>query len=247
MNANIPKRIIQTGKSRDLPLLSKAVVWNIKSLNPNFEYLFFDDPIQRYDFFRYLAIYHFGGFYFDLDVLLSSSLEDLLDSGCVFPFEELTIHSFLRQQYGMDWEIGNYAFGAKPRHPFIEAIIENCVRAQEEPKWAEQMFRRIPRVFRKEFFVVDTTGPGLISRTLAEYPDAVKDVRVLFPENCCDPGSWHCFGSYGVHLQEGGWRSRKNLVARRLASVWESWTRSRLLGESLRLGGTRSLSFKKPA
>src|SRR5215469_12232239 len=105
MRAKIPKRIIQTDKSSDLPLLARASATNLRLLNPDFEYLFFDDAsveefidaefpqyrpvfdsfpvrIQRYDFFRYLAVYHFGGFYFDTDVLLSSALEDLLEFGC---------------------------------------------------------------------------------------------------------------------------------------------------------------------
>jgi mannosyltransferase OCH1-like enzyme len=43
MQLKIPKRIIQTGKSLDLPLFSKAATANIKLLNPDFEYLFFDD------------------------------------------------------------------------------------------------------------------------------------------------------------------------------------------------------------
>ena len=106
LNSRIPKRIIQTSKSLDLPLRSKAAVANVRLLNPDFEYLFFNDeqvekfideefpkyrnvfksfryPIQRYDFFRYLAVYHFGGFYFDMDVFLASSLTDLLGFGCV--------------------------------------------------------------------------------------------------------------------------------------------------------------------
>src|SRR5262245_37394105 len=135
MQAGIPRRIIQTAKSRDLPLLEQAVVANIRLLNPDFEYLFFDDAdverfidehfsqhrelvesfpvrIQRYDFFRYLAIFHLGGFYLDTDVLLARGLDDLCGFGCVFPFEELSIHRFLRDRHGMDWEIGNYAFGA---------------------------------------------------------------------------------------------------------------------------------------
>ena len=99
MIEKIPRRIIQTEKSRDLPLLAKAAVTNLRLLNPSFEYLFFDDlqveefiddefpqyrpvfdsfsvKIQRYDLFRYLAVYRLGGFYFDTDVLLASSLED---------------------------------------------------------------------------------------------------------------------------------------------------------------------------
>jgi hypothetical protein len=268
MRPRIPKRIIQTGKSSDLPLLAKAAVANVRLLNPDFEYLFFDDkgvndfirqedseyqsifnsfryPIQRYDFFRYLAVYRYGGFYFDLDVFLATNLSDLLDFSCVFPFEELTINMFLRREYGIDWEIGNYAFGAAASHPFIEAIIKNCVRAQREPEWPEPMMRSIPQILRQDYYIYNTTGPGLLSRTLAENPDIAKHVEVLFPENVCDSTNWHRFGELGVHLMDGTWRLGKGLLRRRFTKLWMSWTRKRLLKESLRLGESRSLEFKK--
>jgi mannosyltransferase OCH1-like enzyme len=268
MQIKIPKRIIQTGRSVDLPLFSKAAAANIKLLNPDFEYLFFDDkqveefmgkqpsecreafhafrfPIQRYDFFRYLAIYQHGGFYFDLDVFLASNLSSLLNYGCVFTFEELTLYKFLHRQYGMDWEIGNYAFGAAAGHPFICAIIENCLRAQRDSEWANVMMKSIPRLFREDFYVLCTTGPGLVTRTLAEYSDAAMQVKILFPENVCDAKTWHRFGSFGVHLQDATWRKQKNIVRRRLARFWESWTRKRALKESMKLGECRSLEFKK--
>src|SRR5215469_9737983 len=120
MQHQIPKRIIQTGKCDLQPLRSRAVMSNIRALNPDYEYLFFDNArveefiecefpvyrgvfqsfrfsIQRYDFFRYLAVYRYGGFYFDLDVLLARSLSDLLEHGCVFPFEALTLSHFMRK------------------------------------------------------------------------------------------------------------------------------------------------------
>ena len=98
---------------------AKAAAANLKLLHPGWEHLYFDDgdirrfvsaefpqyqavfdgfprTIQRIDFFRYLAVFRFGGFYFDLDVFLSESLSRLLDCGCVFPFEELTANRFLR-------------------------------------------------------------------------------------------------------------------------------------------------------
>ena len=110
MSYRIPKRIIQTGKRPEQSLPIRAFMSSVRLLNPDYEYLFFDDgrveefiaqefpqyravfesfeaPIQRYDFFRYLAVYHFGGFYLDLDVLLGSGLSTLLERGCVFPFE----------------------------------------------------------------------------------------------------------------------------------------------------------------
>lgn len=265
----IPKRIIQTDRSRELPLLARAASANLRLLNPDFEYLFFDDAdveefieaefpyyrpimdsfpvrIQRYDFFRYLAIYRFGGFYFDTDVLLASPLDDLLGFGCVFSFEELGIRTFLSKEYGMDWEIGNYAFGATPQHPFLKAIISNCIRAQQHPEWADPMLRSIPRMFRRDEFVLATTGPGLVSRTLAEYPGASEQVKVLFPKDIFDRGSWHCFGSYGIHLQAGGWRKHEGLVRRVLRRHWEAWRRKSLLRDSLNRGAIRELKFKTP-
>jgi inositol phosphorylceramide mannosyltransferase catalytic subunit len=269
MIENIPKRIIQVwGKSADMPLFAKASATNLRLLHPNFEYLFFDDArieefidaefpeyrpvfdsfpsqIQHYDFFRYLAIYRFGGFYFDTDVFLVSSIEDLLGFNCVFPFEMLGTNRFLSNEYGMDWEVGNYAFGAAAGHPFLKAIIQNCVRARQDPEWASIMLKWIPRMFRREAYVLATTGPGLVSRTLAEYPGASEQVKVLFPENVCDQNSWYCFGTYGVHLQVGTWRRREGLVHRVLHRFWESRIRQGLRKESLKRGGKRELEFKR--
>lgn len=235
---------------------------NIRLLNPDYEYLFFDDervrtfieqefpqyreafdffrfPIQRYDFFRYLAIYRYGGFYFDLDVLLASGLSGLLESGCVFPFEGLTYSHFLRTHHKMDWQIGNYAFGAAPGHPFLEAIIGNCVRAQKEPSWVKPMMRGVPALSGAEFFVLNTTGPGLISRTLAENVELAKTVTVLFPDDVCDVRNWNRFGDLGVHFMEASWRAPKSFLRRKLAQYLENRKLQRLLKQSLRLGKTR--------
>lgn len=79
-------------------------------MHPFFEYKFFDDtaieefistyyphylaifrsfpePIMGIDFWRLLAVDHYGGFYLDMDVKLSKSLEPLREFGCVFPIE----------------------------------------------------------------------------------------------------------------------------------------------------------------
>jgi Mannosyltransferase OCH1 and related enzymes len=262
---SIPRRIIQTGKTRELKIAAKAATTNLKLLHSDWEYLFFDDkdvklfvanefpqyeavfnafpyPIQRIDFFRYLAVFRLGGFYFDLDVLLSESIAALTNYDCLFPFEELTLSQYLRRQYKMDWEIGNYGFGAVAGHPFLDAVIHNCVRAQQDPRWVEAMLQGIPRLFRAEFHVLNTTGPGLISRTMAENPDLTKDLTILFPDDVCDESTWHQFGNFGVHAQEGSWRSTGSCLRRRLAHLWEVWTRRRGLEESRRRGKIRQPS-----
>jgi inositol phosphorylceramide mannosyltransferase catalytic subunit len=262
MQRRIPKRIIQTGKCAEHSLRTRAMVSNLRLLNPDFEYLFFDNQevetfidqeflqyrslfdsfrfrIQRYDFFRYLAVYRHGGFYFDLDVMLASGLSPLLECGCVFPFEGLTLSRFMRDQHKMDWELGNYAFGAAAGHPFLEAVIEDCVRAQKDPDWVKPMLRGFPLLFRAESLILNTTGPGLLSRTFAENPDLAKRVTVLFPEDVCDSDTWHRFGDYGIHDMEGSWRERTSWLHRRLGDRWEYHKMQGLLKESRKLGKTR--------
>jgi inositol phosphorylceramide mannosyltransferase catalytic subunit len=267
MNQTIPKRIIQVwGTGPEMPLFCKCSAANVRLLNPDFEYELFNNarmeqfvsdhfpqyrsvlesfrfPVQRYDFFRYLAIYHLGGFYFDLDVFFASNLAPLLNERCVFPFETLTASIFLRSQYNMDWEVGNYSFGAAAGHPFIGAVIENCVRAQKDSAWAEEMVKSVPRIFREYFYVLYTTGPWLVSRTLAEFPDVANQVRILFPDDVSDRSGWSCFGRFGVHLMRGGWRGRGSRVRKRLMGMWESMLFKKMLKESRDRGKTRALSF----
>jgi hypothetical protein len=262
MAYRIPRRIIQTAKSLSQPLRNRAFMANLRLLNPDFEFLFFDDrgvedflarefpeyrtvfdsfqyPIQRYDFFRYLAIYRYGGFYFDLDVLLASGLSSLCELDCVFPFEGLTLSRYLRDAYHMDWELGNYAFGAMPGHPFIKAVIENCVKGQQEPAWVKPMMRGSPSVLRAEYFVLNSTGPGLLSRTFAANPDLARNVTVLFPDDVCDSDYWNRFGELGVHLMEGSWRLKANLFTRKLGLYLESRKMKRLMRRSRQLGPQR--------
>ena len=259
---HIPARIIQTGPSRDLPLLRRAVVANIRLLNPEFEYCFFDDDdverfvdaefpeyrrmfdtfrfrIQKYDFFRYLAVYRFGGFYLDLDLLLGAGLAPLTGHQCVFSFEDLHISGFLRRRYGMDWTIANYAFGARAGQPFLRKVIHNCVRAHEDPAWVEPALHGIPRLLRDDFVVLCTTGPLLLSRTLAENPELAADMTILFPDDVRCRETWHKFGHIGVHLMEGSWRKRDTLGRRRLRLMWEWWMFRKCLRESGRLGAVR--------
>lgn len=262
--SEIPRRIIHKLRGRNLPLLEKSALASMMALNPTFEHVHFDDAemdqfvdrefpeyrrvmdafplkIQRFDFFRYLAVYRLGGFYFDLDVFLNRGLEDLCDSSCVFTFEELTLSRFLRDELQHDWEIGNYAFGAAAGHPFIRAIIDNCVRAQSDPKWASRMMRDIPVVFRDGFDVLFSTGPGLVTRTLVENPELARNVRVLFPADVRDEASWHNFGDYGVHLMASSWRGRDSFLKRRAKMLWERSRRRTCAAESSKLGPHRSM------
>lgn len=260
----IPRRIIQTGKTAELSVKERAVVANLRLLNPDFEYLFFDDrqveafidacfprhravfdafrfKIQKFDFFRYLAVYHHGGFYFDLDVFLAEGLESLLSHAVVFPFEGFNVNRYLRDEHRMDWHIGNYAFGARAGDPFLGAVIANCVRAQRDDAWVAPMMKGVPPLSRDEFYVLNTTGPGLLSRTLAERPELAAEVHVLFPADVREPSKWNHFGDFGVHLMDGSWRRKGSYLNRRIAQQWEVLRLRGLMKHSRALGPERRL------
>lgn len=268
MTSIIPKRIIQIwGGGKKPPLFAQASAASVKLNNPGYEYLIFDDeamlafidqhcpemmstfqsfelPIQRYDFFRYLAVFHLGGFYFDMDIFLARGLSDLLGFSCVFPFEMLTVSRFLQEEHDMDWQVGNYGFGAAPQHPFLGSLIENCARSQRDKNWTNAMLRRVPRFLRNQFSVVYVTGPGLVSRTLAEYPTP-NDITILFPKDVCNPDTWSTFGDYGVHLMIGAWRKKPGALVKRLQSAWLIREQRLVLERARRRGGARPLEFRR--
>ena len=102
------------------------------------------------------------------------------------------------------WMVGQYAFGAEARHPFIGAILERLV-ARTASFEADQCSLNQ---------VLHSTGPDLVTDCYYHSPDPWKTVTMLAGE--ADPedgevpvtgeGTWHRFGKYGRHLLNGGWK-----------------------------------------
>ena len=216
---SIPRRLIQTGKSSELKPTARAAVANLTLLHPDWDYLFFDDaavsrfvtsefpqyepifngfrhPIQKFDFFRYLAVFRLGGFYFDLDVFLSESVSIRCATTIAsFPSRELTLNRFLRRRHAMDSGRSVTVLLA-PRQATAFSKQSSRVRSsQRDATWRAQMVNGIAGGLRSEFYVFNTTGPGLLCRTLAENREAAQEVKVLFPADVCDSETWHQLGA----------------------------------------------------
>ena len=199
---NVPLNIIQTWKNNEIPLKYKLLVSKIKKLNPNCKYLFFTDDkidyfikskfpnyysvfnnfplvIQKIDFFRYLAIYYYGGVYLDLDIRLDKSLEDLNQSKqCVFPLEFQQNSDKLLQNQGFKGLIGNYAFYAPKKHQFIKQIIDNIVN------------NRIPMSLDTNSsnymkYVYYTTGPVMVTQSYLDFKskNQIKIIKKILLRN----------------------------------------------------------------
>jgi mannosyltransferase OCH1-like enzyme len=195
----------------------------LRDNNPDFEYKFFDDGEvvefiktnypeyldlfnelghgMNWDFFRYLAIYKYGGFYFDIDMEINCSLSSLTEGHtAIFPKEwEDSGLSILKEQ-NLLFLVGQYAFAATPKHPFIKQIIDNIIDPVfEADTWRDfeaQCGRGTKNFFR--------TGPVLVSQSYITYlKSANPEITILEPTPQFDSQQ---FGNYGAHWAIGSWK-----------------------------------------
>jgi len=217
--------IIQTWKSKDIPAHYQPFIDSVRTHNPDWNYMLFDDDdimtfvktkmskyynlfmhlpqkIQQIDFFRYLAIYYYGGVYIDLDLYVTQSFDTLYYDNmdmCKFPVELHSITDTIITSQGFTQLIGNYAFYAPPKHPFIKQIIDNieCQRITDANiKIAQGENSDPPSQVR----VYCTTGPVLVTQTYID--DSSLAVSILTPDTNDD----NCFGNFGVHMCYGSWK-----------------------------------------
>jgi mannosyltransferase OCH1-like enzyme len=219
----IPKRIIQVWKtwSEKSPQMFSSYIESIKSVNPGYEYMFFKDNqinqfleqnypdyydtflklplnIQKVDFFRYIAIYHYGGFYFDLDVKALQPLDNLLENHCVFPVDEIITKSMCKMKRfesfcdkDINFLLGQYAFGAAPGDPFIKLIIDKI-----HSNVNSYIHYFIPN---SDDYVYKTTGPDFITNLYSTYKNK-DNIKILYYDKR------QCFGKYATHDYVGTWK-----------------------------------------
>jgi len=207
--------IIQTWKTNEIPEHYRNFVYNLRGTNSENNFMFFTDAsiitfiqehfpeyyqtflnlkykIQQIDFFRYLAVYHYGGVYLDLDVNIITNMDDLDKSVCNFPIE-------IKNEDG-SMLLGNYAFYAPKNHPFIKHIIDNIANpliSEEEIKFAQENHTDD----KEHVYVYYTTGPELVTRAYWSYEDR-DSIKLLEPT----PYQNDCFGKYGRHCSYGSWK-----------------------------------------
>ena len=217
----IPKIIIQTWKNSTIPQRYSKLIDSIKQNNPTYKYLFFTDDdietflkinypeyhqtylklpikIQRIDFFRYVAVYHYGGFYMDLDMSCLKSFDDLLKYNCIFPVDEF-ISDYMSKMprykhicdKGQYFLLGQYAFAAAPRHPFIKNIID--IIHSNIDRYVKNV------IYKNDDYVYKTTGPDFVTNVYINYSDK-NDIFVV------NNGKRQYFGDYAKHNYFGTWK-----------------------------------------
>jgi len=237
----IPKIIIQTWKTREIGGIIGDLISKLRANNPDFEYKFFTDEdidhfikteypqyyniynafeytIQKIDFFRYLCVYHYGGFYFDIDMDIDKSIAPLCEYECVFPKEsnlENDIMDFKNQ--GLSIVIGNYAFGASTKNKFLKLCINNITSGRIKPsdipnnddRYKPYVPNTLSQMMKLDSYmnhILYTTGPVLVSQSYIDYKDK-NAIEIIEP----NVYRIYAFGDYGSHKAIGTWKTMEHI------------------------------------
>lgn len=189
-NDQIPKLIMQTWKTKDVPehwkespesISKKMKSWKhilmtdednrnfVKKHFPEFipYYDSFKYPIQRVDAVRYMWLYVNGGIYLDLDIAVNKNLEKLLK--CNYDF-------YLVQSSNVYSTYTNAFMISKPKVDFWLDVIEEMKKPV--PWWC----------VTKHLIVMNSTGPMMLTRVAKRYtkPYGVIEAKKLSGCNVCN-------------------------------------------------------------
>ena len=227
----IPKILHQTYKSTSLPDNYRKFQEKLLFLHPDWEYKFWTDPdnefflrtyyphfykfyisipikIVKFDFIRYVYLYHFGGVYLDIDYEMLKPF-DLLQYNLVLPRES----DDYKPLY-----LGNSLLASIPKHPFWEYTINVLIKNIENIS-----------TYIDEEDVINISGPGLITRTYHSFKE--KDKIYIPPREHFNPPipknndeykmiiDKHT--SYGIHHCTGSWRalSKSQRILKKLKRI----------------------------
>ena len=227
----IPKIIIQTWKTDDLPQREQAFADGWKRLNTGFDYRLFDDaacegliadaapeflpdyrafpfPVMRADFFRYAAIWALGGVYADVDMECLRPIAPLLELGDAILSVEASLTAARQRElgYARPYQIANCVFAARPKHPFMRAAMERCI----------ELARTRSGIERRD--IEDVTGPRMLTRLFYESPPAgvavLRQIFLMPPRHY--PAVWPIGGNFHArHHFLGSWKEHRPASLRR--------------------------------
>jgi mannosyltransferase OCH1-like enzyme len=233
--------IIQTYSNfESISETNKSFIQKIKSLHPEWNYMFFSDTdilkfiteetpeyydtfskfkfkIQQIDFFRYLAIYQYGGLYLDVDMEITAKFTNFDESKSYFPVEfQVNNHRdvFLQNQ-NFNKTLGNFAFYAPAKSPFIKKIIDNIVTQRIDDTIIENAKQFYERPTTTECIneneccrVYYTTGPILVTQSYLDLVSPLRKEHVVLLEST--PFVPFSFGNFGTHKMNSVWKQKSN-------------------------------------
>jgi mannosyltransferase OCH1-like enzyme len=215
-------------KSQKIPKDQIGYMNKMRQMNPGFQHLFFDTNdvkqffesnypeyydtykrlpafIQKLDFFRYLVVYHYGGFYFDMDVEPKKPLDaSITNHQAVFPIDEYGKMDSCPERMastckkGRPFLLGQYAFGATAKHPFLKYVVD---KIRNNVDTYIKVAKKVENEEREHahYYVYKTTGPDFVTDCYNRY-DKPEQFYIL------SNGKRQVFGDYATHNYAGTWK-----------------------------------------
>lgn len=206
----IPKIIVQTWKTKEVPEKWKTSPLSIQEIMPDWQYVLMTDDdnrnfvkkyfpdflpyydafpygIQRADAIRYMWLYIHGGIYMDLDFEVQADLSPLFQSGDIFLVKSGNVGSYFTNSF----------MASKPRMKFWLEMIE---RMKEELPWYCKI--------GKHLTVLSSTGPIGLSWVVADTKQTITIIpkKLVMPCSVCNIQCATC-DSYLKPLEGSSWIS----------------------------------------
>jgi mannosyltransferase OCH1-like enzyme len=227
----IPKIIHQTWKSKELTPYFKKASNSWKRMNPNYTYRFYDDtdclefitknypnylklykdlylPVQKADLFRYLVIYHNGGYYTDIDTTCIKPLRRLgtRDDTCIVGIDEIKgskgkKHKRARKEY-LQW-----FFGAEAKHPALLEVVKVIQERMDKQPCTKKLSE-------DDRYTLWLTGPRAFTEGLKRFSDKYPK-KPITVKDMCYFGSTNAFynkdclnKAFLLHHYDGSWKNQ---------------------------------------
>lgn len=222
----IPKIIMQTWKTHEVPDHWKSSPESIKSLMPDWNHILMSDEdnrklieenfpdfleyydnfpysIQRADAIRYAFLYLYGGVYMDLDLALNQRLDSFFTSDAeLYIVKSGNIGSYITNSF----------FAAKPGCRVFLDMIEHMKKPP--PAWA----------VGKHFTVMTTTGPIGFDTVVREsqVPYVTLPAKLFMPCSICNMDTCAPSATVVTPLKGGSWNGPDSIFLNTLMCNWES-------------------------
>lgn len=165
-------------------LIEEDFPWFL-SYYDNFQY-----NIQRADAIRYFILYKYGGIYVDLDEKSTNPIDPIID--------EMNRNGdqlgFVKSTLGNYFSFSNWFMISSKENPFWKSV------------WIEIM--KPYKHFTKHFTVINSAGPGMLSRVIKREKVEYKLLDKGFhPCGACDTKPCEKEGYYIAHLSGQSWNN----------------------------------------
>jgi hypothetical protein len=199
----IPKIIHQTWRDKNLPpIIYKLVSENIRFFKSNgYEFMFWTDEmilkliadeypnfyniykmartgVQKGDIARILLVYHYGGIYIDLDVLVLRDFSEILDMNADKLYITYEPSGQTMALYNSDKYICNAFFAANKQNNMLKAILNNIPEYVQN--YTENIFARFD-IFGGAYFKTIMEDPLYAIFKSDVY--IIDDRELFFPIN----------------------------------------------------------------